>query len=299
MLRLTDIHLRDPYILVAKREQAYYLYGTTDEQPWAGDGIGFDCYRGSSLTEWTGPFPVFRPPPGFWGTTQFWAPEVYLHDGRYVMFATFAGRRNFRGTQILVADDPLGPFVPWSQGAVTPKNWQCLDGTLFLDAEGDPWIVFCQEWLQVHDGAMHAQRLSADLSRSIAQPHFLFSASAAPWSRPLRPTDRTRGFPAYVTDGPSIHRTPAGTLLMLWSSHGAGGYAMGIARSESGAILGPWTHERDALTDEDGGHGMILRTLNDELMLVFHQPNDSPRERPVLHTIVAQDDTFTLAPKPR
>ena len=38
--------------------------------------------------------------------------------------------------------------------AVTPDGWQSLDGTLYVDRSGKPWMVFCHEWLQVGDGQM-------------------------------------------------------------------------------------------------------------------------------------------------
>jgi len=42
------------------------------------------------------------------------------------------------------------------------------------------------------------------------------------------------------TDGPFVARSAEGTLLMLWSSHGGAGYAMGIAESTNGTVRGPW-----------------------------------------------------------
>lgn len=43
------------------------------------------------------------------------------------MFATFTKENNLRGTYILKSDNPKGPFVPHSHGAVTPYEWECLD----------------------------------------------------------------------------------------------------------------------------------------------------------------------------
>jgi hypothetical protein len=54
----------------------------------------------------------------------------------------------------------------------------------------------------------------------------LFRASEAPWVRPYQPGN-------FVTDGPFLHRTKAGKLLMIWSSFRKGGdYAIGVAESE-------------------------------------------------------------------
>jgi hypothetical protein len=82
------------------------------------------------------------------------------------------------------------------------------------------------------DGEVVAQRLSDDLRTAVGEPVVLFRASAAPWALPLRHPRLPEHVKAFVTDGPFVHRL-ASSLVMLWSSFGTAGYAMGIARSES------------------------------------------------------------------
>lgn len=266
-----EIHLRDPFILPVPEEGKYYLYGTSCHLP---GGTGFDAYVSRDLASWEGPFPVFRPDPGFWADRHFWAPEVHRVGDRFALLASFKSETACRGTQILMADSPRGPFKPHSQGPVTPRDWECLDGTLYVDRDRKPWMVFCHEWLQVQDGEICAIRLTKDLKESKGEPILLFKASDAPWTG-TRPT--------YVTDGPFLHRTEQGALVMLWSSFGKSGYAQALARSESGTIRGPWTHLPEPLFKEDGGHGMLFSRLDDgQLMLILHQPNQKPLERPKL-----------------
>ncbi|MFH1709374.1 MAG: family 43 glycosylhydrolase [Planctomycetota bacterium] len=156
-----------------------------------------------------------------------------------------------------------GSFTPLTEGPITPADWECLDGTLHVDAAGAPWIVFCHEWVQVHNGAMYAMQLSPDLKQPAGRPVFLFNASEAPWvKRPAWPDDKAMfRFPTYITDGPFLYRTGKGILLMLWSSVGGKGYAMGVARSESGGVTGPWRQDAAPLWAEDGGHGMIFHAV--------------------------------------
>jgi hypothetical protein len=67
---------------------------------------------------------------------------------------------------------------------------------------------------------------------------------------------------------------------MIWSSFRKGGdYAVGIARSESGKIEGPWIQSGEPLFPDNGGHGMFFRDLSGNLRLVLHQPNQMPHER--------------------
>ncbi len=277
-MNLSDIHIRDPFVLPVPSEGRYYLYGTMGQYTWGDTAVGFDCYTSADLETWEGPFSVFRPPEGFWADRNFWAPEVHAYAGRYYMFASFKAPGVCRGTQILVADSPLGPFSPLSAGPVTPPDWECLDGTLFVSPEGQPWIVFCHEWVQVGDGQVCSLPLSKDLSAPAGDPILLFTASQAPWAQELN----SKGRRGYVTDGPFLHRLPNGELLLLWSSFVAGDYAIGVARSTSGNILGPWQQDTQPLYSGDGGHCMTFRDFAGNLWLSLHRPNGFPNERPLI-----------------
>lgn len=279
-MKNTEVQIRDPFIVPVPGEGKYYLFGSTDKNIW-GKGTGFDVYIGEDLQEWQGPYPVFRPEPDFYAENNFWAPEVYPYNGRYYMFATFRRKSNsLLGTAVLVSDSLKGPFLPHSDGPVTPVDWPCLDGTLFVDDAGLPWMVFCHEWTQVYDGEICAMRLTEDLKAPAGEPVLLFRASEAPWTTRLDSKSSEAG-DVYVTDGAFIHRGSEGQLLLLWASFVENRYALGVARSESGSITGPWVQDGRALYQQDGGHGMIFRTLEDQLMLTIHTPNKTPNERPI------------------
>lgn len=291
MLKNTDIHVRDPFVLPVPAEKRYYLYGTMGPYTWTNSAVGFDCYTGTDLQAWEGPFSAFRPPAGFWSDRNFWAPEVHLYNGRYYMFASFKAEGACRGTQILAADTPEGPFLPITDGPITPRDWECLDGTLFIDADDHPWIVFSHEWVQVGDGEICALQLAGDLKSALGQPKLLFRASEAVWPQELN----SKGRKGYVTDGPWLHRLASGKLLILWSSMGEGGYTVGTACSDSGDILGPWQQEEVPLYAGDGGHCMTFRTFDGQLWLALHYPNPSPEERPLFLPLRETEETLKLA----
>lgn len=270
--------MRDPCVFVDHATNRHVLIGTTDPDPWQGPGTGFNAYTSRDLINWSGPVEAFRPPPGFWATTQFWAPEIHRWGDAFYLFASFKAAHLRRGTAVLVADQPEGPYRLHSEGAITPTDWECLDGTLHLDDEARPWIVFSHEWLQVRDGRICAQRLAPDLRRAIGEPLVLFNASSAPWVHLHRHHDGE----GFITDGPWLHRLPDRRLLMLWSSFGVAGYALGQARSLTGDLAGPWEHAPEPLSATDGGHGMAFRDLAGVLRLALHAPNNTPDERPRL-----------------
>ncbi|HHX01341.1 MAG TPA: family 43 glycosylhydrolase [Firmicutes bacterium] len=294
MLKKSDIHMRDPFVLPIAQQGKYYLYGTTDENCWVGPFVGFDVFESEDLENWAGPFAAFRPPEGFWADRNFWAPEVFRYQGKYFMFASFKAEGVCRGTQILVADDPKGPFLPHSDGPVTPRDWECLDGTFYVDQNQHPWMIFCHEWVQAVDGEIHAVRLSDDLQTAVGDPVLLFRASEAPWVQSRKRSFNGVEKDGYVTDGPFIYRASDGNLLMLWSSIGANGYTMGIAKSTTGSIVGPWLQIPKPIFEKDGGHGMIFKTFDNKLMITVHTPNKTPYERPMFLEVQEKDGTLEL-----
>jgi len=295
-VRASEIHMRDPFVLPSPDEGLYYLFGTTDEDCWKADGVGFDVYVGTSLDDWRGPFPAFRPPADFWGRKNFWAPECHAYRGRWYLLASFIGSGLRRGTQVLAADSPAGPYFPHSLGPLTPSDWECLDGTLFVDDGGAPWMVFCHEWVQAVDGEVCAMPLSEDLREPAGPPRLLFRGSSAPWTRPHRRRDGSIDPQSRVTDGPFLHRLTSGALVMLWSSFSDAGYALGQALSAGGGLEGPWLQSAAPLVDRDAGHGMVFSSFDGALFLALHAPNESPLERPVFIPLKEADGILALAP---
>jgi hypothetical protein len=291
-VKTSDIQIRDPFVFV--EDGRYYLFGSTDKNIWT-DGTGFDMYRSADLADFAGPFPVFRPPPGFWSEKNFWAPEVYKYRGAYYMFATFKPKAGRRGTAVLKSAAVAGPYDPYSAGPVTPPEWECLDGTLFVE-DGAPHLVFCHEWVQAGDGEIHAMPLTPDLKAGAGKSQLLFHASEARWAAPLKdrpgkviPPER------YVTDGPFLWRMRGGGLLLLWSSFGKdSNYRIGAARSESGTLRGPWRQSEEPLYATDGGHGMVFRALTGRLYLAIHTPNKTPDERPLFLEVAEEGGTLKI-----
>jgi len=306
-LVLDDIRIRDPFILADESTQTYYMYAQMGNRLKRKDSRkGVEVYISKSLKQWDGPYPVFVIPEGFWAQQMVWAPEVHRYNGKYYLFVTFTAKESLktipdrppifkRGTQILVADSPKGPFRPFQNRAHTPSDWTALDGTLWVE-DGFPWMVFCHEWVQITDGTMELVRLKKDLSDVQGHPVTLFHATAAPWVRSLKNIGGKHH--GYVTDGPFLYRTKNGKLLMIWSSFGVHHYAVGMAFSISGKITGPWRQIDKPLFEANGGHGMLFKTFDGRMMLVLHQPNASPRERARLFEIEDTGDQIRLkAPK--
>ena len=281
MLR-TDINIRDPFVLV--HDGQYYLYGTRGATCW-GKASGFDVYVGRDLEHWDGPHVCFENDGTFWADRNYWAPEVHAWQGAFYMFASFKNETRRRGTAILRAETPMGPFVPWSDGPVTPAEWECLDGTFHVDRQGRPYMVFCHEWVQAGDGTVCAVPLTGDLRAPAGGVNVLFHASETSWCRLMK---HSSGMEGYVTDGPFLWRTSDGALTLLWASFSEGGYTEAQAVSESGEIDGPW-RQVEPLFWRDGGHGMVFRGLDGRLLLTLHSPNEHLMERAHFYPIEEKD----------
>lgn len=280
---IEQIKGRDPFLYADEESKTYYL--TFRNNPH------FKMYSSKDLKNWKDEGNVFTANEDFWGKQDFWAPDLYEYKGKYYIFATFSDLPTInRGTSILVADNVTGPYKPLVNHAVTPSDWMCLDGSLFIDDEDKPWIIFCKEWLQAIDGEVYAQQLSDDLKETIGDPVLLLNASTAPWTSTIKFENVT----GYVTDAPFLYKTDDGRLQMIWSSFDKNRkYAMGIAESESGTLAGPWKHLPEQLNHDDGGHAMIFRGFDGHLYISYHTPNGYP-EKPKITRIKETNETIVI-----
>lgn len=253
-------------------------------------GRQFWCYVSVDLEEWSEPVLCFDAPDDFWAQKNFWAPEVHIYRDKFYMFASFYAEEKNRVTQVLVADQPQGPFQVWSE-PLTPSDWMSLDGTLFVEDEV-PYLVFCHEWLQVEDGEIAMIPLKDDLSGANGTADVLFKASESKWAHPIQVGEKN----GIVTDGPWMVKNE-NELLMFWSSFHYGSYAVGMAVSESGKLKGPWRHLDSLLFQYHGGHGMMFESFDGKLYYVLHQPNDSPFERACFFEIEKMQEGYQLKEK--
>ena len=277
--------VRDPFIFVDKNEEMYYLH--VNERSSVG------VYKSKNLKQWKKTGKSFVPDTDFWGTKDFWAPDVFFYQGKYYLFVTFSSNTQKRGTGILVSDAVTGPFTPLKNEAITPAGWTCLDATLHIDNEGNPWLLYCHEWIEVRDGKVIAQRLSPDLKALVGEPVTLFSATEAPWVGSIKYNEYIEG---YVTDAPFIYKSPvSGKLFMLWSSFNKNGkYAIGLAESSNGKIDGTWTQFPEPLNNDDGGHAMIFEDLDGILRISYHATNTNSRI--TIRKIQEENGTLVILP---
>ena len=284
-MKNSDINIRDPFVLY--ENGTYYMYGTRARN-FGIETKGFDVYLSKDLENWSEPQECFNSEMYDLNYQANWAPEVHRYNNAYYMFATFTRKSNgLRGTFILKAESPLGPFVPHSNGAVTPADWECLDGTFYMSREGKPYIIFCHEHTQIIDGTICYAPLSEDLKEINGEVVTLFKASEPYWADKCTDPEEHR-----VTDGPFMYRTKTDELLMLWSTFIKGQYAECLVKFAGGEIGADFVHLAPMI-DDDGGHGMIFGN-GEKVYLTFHSPNQRDMERPYFMEIEDRGDTVSI-----
>lgn len=267
MIETGIFKLRDPFVLV--EGDTYYVYGTDVSQGGWIDST-WCCYKGSSIDgKWEKLDMIYVRPEN--AEKNFWAPEVHKYNGFYYMIASYySSVTSHKGCSILKSESPEGPFVEITNGHVTPSDWDAIDGTFWVDDDGQPWMVFVHEWTSTDDGIgrMAAAKLSEDLTHFISEPVELFRADDAPWAN------------LQVTDGCFLYKTSAGRLQMLWSNTFDEEYRVGIAESAGGKVDGEWIQleeplfSKDISGKHDGGHGMLFTAKDGKLYLSVHSPNN-------------------------
>ena len=263
MYHRDELCIRDPFII--KENNKFYLTGSRGKgdklSPYFDDQDAFLCYESKDLIHFYGPYILFDK----WESMEYWAPEIHKYNNKFYLFGTIHLKDKKRGTYIFVSDNILGPYTPVSEESITPSEEEALDGTLFVE-NGKPYLIYCHEWLQIHDGAMKIVELSTDLTRRVGEAITIFNATEANWVG-----ENDRG--GYVTDGPFVVKED-GIYKMIWSSFDKNmSYSLAVATSTN--LFSGWKQEKNTRFNDDRGHGMLIN-LNNVRHIVTHKPN-SPR----------------------
>ena len=298
-VHFNDLSMSDPFIYPDPETKTYYLTSSGGRQ-----------YRSKDLVMWEGPYNVVDLS-GTWCEKAGFAAAAEIHKiGDYYYYAgTWSDHSDLiqqvprrynvphNQTYLLRSESPEGPFVPFSVTPgydYQPREWDCIDGTLY-EEDGHIYMIFVHEWTQIIDGTMDYIELSQDLTHTISPwPVTMFRASEAPSCGEMNGLgEATFGLkmPGWVTDGPQMFRTQTGRLGMFWSTWGKERYLQEVCYSESGTIAGPWVQ---VIFDRDGGHGMLFRTFDGELRYVVHHVEGNGPRKPQYWTVDDSGDKLKL-----
>jgi xylan 1,4-beta-xylosidase len=216
----TIIHLADPTIFSDKG--LYYLYGTVEGNA----SNGFLVYTSSNLKTWK----LSTQNNGYalkkseaFGTSGFWAPQVFFHHHKYYM--AYTANENIA---IAESNSPLGPFKQKNREPLAAAVKQ-IDPFIFFDDDGKAYLYHVR---LTNGNKIFVAELTDDLL-SIKQETLRECITAT------QAWENTPNTKWSVTEGPSIlkHKN---LYYLFYSANDFRNpdYAIGYATSNN--PLGPW-----------------------------------------------------------
>ena len=291
-MKKEEITIRDPFVLL--HDDTYYIYGTRSATTWT-YADGFDCYTTKDLKEFNGPFEIFKAPKDFEFTKNFWAPECYEINNKFYFVTTFGNDDIKQGIYVMESSSPLGPFKLYSS-RLTPDDWTSIDGTLYFE-EDTPYLIFSHSFEDegIVDGDYCIVELSKDLKNKVSEPKVLFKAKTSKWAVPVPFAKAEFGIDGdvYFSDGPNVLKTDDGSLYMAISSWGEKGYAVGVLKSQTGKIMGPWIHQDEPIYPFNGGHGMFFRDKENNIVFTLHSQSGD-NEYPLFYKVEINNGIMKL-----
>ena len=257
-----QLRLADPTIF-RDDDGTYYLYGTSSD-------YGFEVYKSTDLTKWTGP--CGKASGGFclikgqsFGSKWFWAPQVFKRGGKYYM--AYCAEEHLA---IAEADSPLGPFKQKSLAQI-PASTREIDPFLFVDDDGKAYMYHVR---LIDSNSIYVGEMNDDLTEideSTVKP--CIKANAEGW-------ENTSKNPWGVAEGPTVVKLD-GTYYLFYScnDYQLPTYAVGVATAAS--PLGPWTKPSAPIISKDNigqngtGHGDLFKDNDGNWQYVFHTHNNA------------------------
>jgi beta-xylosidase len=264
------IFLADPTIFTDKGK--YYLYGTGSNQ-------GFPVYESADLKTWKQPQDSTRQLAlkrgETFGSSGFWAPQVFTHKGSYYMAYT-------ANEQIAIAkaSSPTGPFRQDSLATLSGTGKQ-IDPFIFFDG-GKIYLYHVK--LQ-NGNRIFVAEMKPDLSDVIPGTEKECISSSEGWENTVKSE-----WP--VAEGPTVlkHKN---TYYLIYSANDFRNkdYAVGYATSRS--PTGPWKKytgnpiiSRNTVGHNGTGHGDVFTDKKGELYYVLHTHHSDDRVSPRATAVV-------------
>ncbi len=258
-------NIGDPFILPAEDE--YHVFAT-------GGSVGFYTWSSKDLKTFSSKKKALQRVS--WATGDYWAPEVYSYQGKYVML--FSARRALDKSLrigIAVAEKPEGPYKDPLDAPLFDPGYAVIDASLFVDEDGTTYLYYSRDCSENVVGAYHEShsyvvKLAPDLLSTVGDPVKL-SSPDQPWE--LHSGDYR------WNEGPVVVKNNGKYYLYYSANYFAGKeYGVGVAVAESpmGPFVKAETNPLLTFKEADGevlisgpGHNSFF-TVGDELFTAYH-----------------------------
>lgn len=261
-------HIGDPFVLRAPYG-TYYCYATSAQD-------GFKAWTSDDLVHWTDMGYVYQRKADSWGESDFWAPEVVLHHGKYFMHysARWSKNQSLR-LGVAVADSPAGPFVDLFNHPMFDFGYAAIDGHVFFDEDGRTYFYYARDCSENivdgrHESHLYVAELDDDLVSFKGEPGLI--------TRPEQDWELHSGPEWLWNEGPFVLKHKSRCYLMYSANFYAGrNYSVGYAVAE--CPTGPFVK---------AGHNPVLSSTDPEISGPGHNSvTTSPdgRERFIVYHI--------------
>lgn len=267
-----SVYLADPTIFSDKGK--FYMYGT-------GNSNGFMVHESADAKSWRLPDDstkrfAFKKGDSY-GTSGFWAPQVFKYRGSYYMAYTANEQ-----IAIAMAASPAGPFKQEQLVAISGSGKQ-IDPFVFFDPGGKVYLYHVK--LQ-NGNRIFVSEMKPDLSDVIPGTEKECIASTKGW-------ENTANAEWPVAEGPTVLKHN-NTYYLIYSSNDFRNkdYAVGYATSAS--PTGPWKKytgnpiiSRHTVGQNGAGHGDVFYDKAGKMFYVLHTHRSEERVAPRATAVVA------------
>ena len=267
------VTLGDPFILL--HNDIYYAYGTNADE-------GIEVYTSPDLATWEKQSKLALHKDDTWADRWFWAPEVYLVNGKFYMY--FSADEHI---SVAVADAPEGPFRQTEKKPML-EGEKSIDNSLFIDEDGKPYLYFDR----FNDGLnIWVAELEDDLQtlkeNTLTKCIHVSQTWEEVWPR--------------VNEGPYVLKHK-GIYYMTYSANSYESPFYGIGYATADSPMGPWTkYDKNPIYQKPDtlvgiGHGALFTDKAGKLRITFHAHHNQQHTHPRNMNIA--DVTFTEDEKP-
>ena len=266
-----DGYFADPFVMQAPASGSRYVaIGTGSVQ----DDRVFEVLLSDDLVSWRSVGGALERPRSC--GSDFWAPEVAEHDGRWWMYYSCGEGDVGHSLRVAVADSPVGPYV--DQGVdLTPDERFAIDPHPFQDTDGSWYLFYARDVLEGERvGTMLAvDRL--DTMTSLRGEARTILTPSDDWQIFLRERQMYGAtYDWHTLEGPFVRRQAG----RYWCFYSGGSwleptYGVGVAVADT--PLGPWTGHGDGAIMQTvpghvigPGHNSVVVGPHGEDVIVYH-----------------------------
>jgi GH43 family beta-xylosidase len=259
-------NIGDPYIL--KYNNQYYLYATSSPD-------GFKVWQSDNLIDWTvkGLALDKNNTANNWGTGNFWAPEVKFIDGKFYMTYSARMTNGKMKVRIAASDNPLGPFINWSEPFLLDDDFSYIDADLLPD--GDKVFMFYTKDCSLniingkHVSQIYVVELNKDLKSFSTQPVLATTPDQA-WESPNND---------WIWNEGSYAMKHENTYYLMYSANVYNGQDYSVGYATSSNPFGPWIKyagnpilkKNMSIQVSGPGHNSVTTSPDDkEMFIVYH-----------------------------